>query len=435
MTAASAGSAHVWYGWGAEPLLRGLTIALLLSFGPVVSNSFARFAYALILPAMRSDLQWNYAQAGSINTVNAFGYLLGALLTRVLVARIGNRQLFVAGMVITSLSLLATGLVRDLALLSALRIVTGIGGAMVFVCGGALSGNILPARPQLATTTIAVYFAGAGLGLMICGVALPLLLEATGDGGWPLAWQGMGLVSLLMTAASLWAVRAVGEPGGAVANTAVAASGAPGASADASAATAERARWPWRRYRFEFASYAMFSIGYIGYMTFVIAWIRDHGGDTGRVMTVWFVLGLSTLLAPLVWRMPAEHWPGGLPLAAVMLVLSAGSAIPLVANSTAAMVLSAVLFGGAMFSAPSSISSLIKRTLPMPAWGSAMATFTVVFAAGQIIGPLGTGWLADRFGSLAPGLAASSAVLLLGAVLACLQPHPEADQRAANVSH
>ena len=54
---------------------------------------------------------------------------------------------------------------------------------------------------------------------MICGVALPLLLEATGDGGWPLAWQGMGLVSLLMTAASLWAVRAVGEPGGAVAAT------------------------------------------------------------------------------------------------------------------------------------------------------------------------------------------------------------------------
>nr|HMN84324.1 YbfB/YjiJ family MFS transporter [Burkholderiaceae bacterium] len=405
------------------PLVRGLAIALLLSFGPVVSNSFARFAYALILPAMRSDLQWNYAQAGSINTVNAFGYLLGALLTRVLVARIGNRQLFVAGMVITSLSLLATGLVRDLAPLSALRIVTGIGGAMVFVCGGALSGNILPARPQLATTTIAVYFAGAGLGLMICGVALPLLLEATGDGGWPLAWQGMGVVSLLMTAASLWAVRAVGEPGraaaagpmsgvsGVVPGAGVAArrvAGAASTAAGTAPSAAEQARWPWRDYRFEFASYAMFSIGYIGYMTFVIAWIRDHGGDTGTVMTVWFVLGLSTLLAPLVWRKPAEHWPGGLPLAAVMLMLSAGSAIPLVATGTGAMVLSAVLFGGAMFSAPSSISSLIKRTLPMPAWGPAMATFTVVFAAGQIVGPLGTGWLADRFGALAPGLAASS---------------------------
>ena len=60
---------------------RGLLIAFLLSFGPAVSNSFARFAYALLLPAMREDLQWSWSQAGAINTVNAFGYLLGALLT------------------------------------------------------------------------------------------------------------------------------------------------------------------------------------------------------------------------------------------------------------------------------------------------------------------------------------------------------------------
>ena len=55
---------------GADPreitLARGLLVAFLLSFGPAVSNSFARFAYALILPAMRSDLHWSYSQAGSI---------------------------------------------------------------------------------------------------------------------------------------------------------------------------------------------------------------------------------------------------------------------------------------------------------------------------------------------------------------------------------
>ena len=83
---------------------RGLLIAFLLSFGPAVSNSFARFAYALLLPAMREDLQWSWSQAGAINTVNAFGYLLGALLVRVVVVRVGNRRLFCAGMVITSLA-------------------------------------------------------------------------------------------------------------------------------------------------------------------------------------------------------------------------------------------------------------------------------------------------------------------------------------------
>ena len=35
-----------------------------------------------------------------------------------------------------------------------------------------------------------------------------------------------------------------------------------------------------------------------------------------------------TLLAPLVWRGPAEHWSGGRPLAAVMAMLAVGSALP-----------------------------------------------------------------------------------------------------------
>ena len=81
-----------------------------------------------------------------------------------------------------------------------------------------------------------------------------------------------------------------------------------------------------------------------------------------------------------------------------------------------------------MFSAPSSVSSFIKRALPRPAWGSAIATFTVVFAAGQIAGPVAIGWLADRSGSLQIGLAASAGLLAVGAALALAQRdlrHPQ----------
>ena len=380
-------------------LLRGLLVAFLLSFGPAVSNSFARFAYALILPAMRSDLHWSYSQAGSINTVNAFGYLLGALLTRALVARLGNRALYGWGMLVTSLSIVATGWVREFEALMAVRVLTGVGGAAVFICGGALSGNIFPRRPQLATTTIAIYFAGGGIGLMLSGVAVPLLLEAQGSASWPLAWQGMGYASLLMTVAAAWSAWGIAEPG----------------------KMAGEAHWKLRPFAAELASYTLFALGYIGYMTFVIAWMRLNGARTATVIAVWFVLGLATLLAPLVWRKPAEHWPGGRPLAAVMMVLAAGAALPLASTHAAAMLLSAALFGIAMFSAPSSIGSFIKRALPRPAWGSAIATFTVVFAAGQIAGPVAIGWLADRSGSLQIGLAGSAGLLALGAVVALAQ--------------
>jgi len=40
--------------------------ALALSLGAAVALGFARFNYALLLPAMRQDLAWTYTQAGSM---------------------------------------------------------------------------------------------------------------------------------------------------------------------------------------------------------------------------------------------------------------------------------------------------------------------------------------------------------------------------------
>src|SRR5262245_31387270 len=70
-------------------------IVLGLSLGPAVSNGLARFAYGLILPAMRQDLSWSYTEAGWINTANAIGYLIGALLALRFVGTLGSRRLFI----------------------------------------------------------------------------------------------------------------------------------------------------------------------------------------------------------------------------------------------------------------------------------------------------------------------------------------------------
>ena len=277
-------------------LFAGLALAFLLSFGPAVSNSFARFAYALVLPAMREDLLLSYAEAGWLNTANAAGYLIGALLTRLWVARIGNRSLFMAGMVLTSLAVLATGLSREPGVLSLMRLLGGIGGAAVFVCGGTLSGNILTSRPALATTTIAIYFAGGGIGLMLCGAAIPVLLDVRGVTAWTIAWQAMGVVALVMTAASVWAAARIAEPGSA------------NVAANPVTNTRPASIRPLRR---ALVTYLCFGLGYIGYMTFVIAWMREHGAETITVVAAWMLLGLATMLAPAIWRRPVERWAGG----------------------------------------------------------------------------------------------------------------------------
>lgn len=389
--------------------MNGLGIAFLLSLGTVVSNSFARFAYALMLPAMRNDLGWNWSQAGWLNTANAFGYLAGALLARALVDRVGNRALFIAGMPATALALLATGLVDDLLALSALRAIAGVAGAMVFVCGGALAGNVFPDDPRRATLAITVFFGGSGAGLVLCGAGIPLLLERGGDAAWPQAWLAMGAASLAMTVTAIAAARAIAEP------AALASAGAP--------------VWRPRDFAPALLAYTCFGLGYIGYMTFVIAWMREHGASTTDVILVWSLLGIATLVAPWLWKRPFAEWRGGPVIALVMTVLAAGAGLPLLASSLPAMLASAALFGAGMFSTPSAVSTLIRKQLPKPAWGGAMAVFTILFAIGQIVGPTVTGWLADLYGSLRPGLALSVAVLLAGAVMALWQKDVASESR------
>ena len=56
-------------------------LILIVSLAPTICLGIGRFAYSLVLPDMRDSLGWSYSAAGFMNTVNAAGYLGGALIT------------------------------------------------------------------------------------------------------------------------------------------------------------------------------------------------------------------------------------------------------------------------------------------------------------------------------------------------------------------
>ena len=375
------------------------SVVAALSLGPAVSNSFARFAYALMLPAMRADLGLNYSQAGALNTANAIGYLGGALFAARYVSALGNRRLFCTGMVATVIAILGSGLTGDFVAQLGLRTVAGVGGAMVFICGAVLASNIFPDRPRLASSAIAVYFGGAGAGILLSGAGVPPLLAIAGDDAWRSAWLAIGIVSALFAVFAIWAARQIDEPS----------SGARGGA------------WPIAELRAALASYFLFGAGYIAYMTFVVAWMVSHGRAALDVSLTWGTLGIATLVAPLAWRVPRARWRAATVLAASGVVLGIGAALPLVSTSRPAMLMSAVFFGGAMFTAPAAVTDLVKTSLPKTSWGSAVSVFTVVFAIGQAIGPVLTGWLADVTQSLQAGLAGSVAILAVASATAMRQ--------------
>lgn len=381
-----------------------MTPALLpwaLSGAAAVAVGFARFAYALILPAMQTDLGLNYAQAGWLNTSNALGYLLGALATIAAVKRFGNRRLFIAGVIVTTLSLVLTGITRDFTLLSVYRFLAGAGGAGAFICGGVLAG-------VLGTRAIVVFFSGSGIGMFSTGALLPWLFEWAGAQAWTWAWITIGAACLPLALLSIIAARRIDEPN------------VPGM----------KAGWAWRPCVPEFLAYFLFGLGYIAYITFIIAWLRQSPvrGLAPAVATsvMWSLLGMMTLLAPMLWRRVFNGRGDGIPMAATMAVLGTGAALPLIAPSVVGLWASAALVGVSVFMVPAAATSFVKANLPRHAWGSGLAVVTSLFAFGQTVGPVGAGWISDRWGSLSIGLGVSATLLFVGALVALTQrPCPQ----------
>ena len=68
-----------------------------------------------------------------------------------------------------------------------------------------------------------------------------------------------------------------------------------------------------------------------------------------------------------------------------------------------------------------STTAFVRLNFPAAAWSAGIAAFTVVFAVGQVVGPLAVGWVADSHGGLVRGFFYSALALWVGAALAWLQ--------------
>lgn len=387
----------------AKPALASMSSlrpAIIFAAAVAVVNGFGRFAYALLLPVMREDLQWDYALSGWLNTSNSLGYGLGALAGMLLLARTKPAILFVWGLAIAVATLLLCGLpfqfTRELPTMMLLRFICGVGSAWVFACGGALIAAKYSSEPAKSASAIAIYYAGGGLGIATSGLLIYPVLSH--DWTWSFGWLVLGFAGLLL---SLWPTKLALQIGGS-------------SSAKSSDAV------PWRQFQTITWAYFLFGVGYIVYLTFVMAWLREMRLATFAALGVWLLLGAACMASGYVWKGVMGRWQPTSTFAAATLFTALGTALPLASQTFPVLLISAVLVGGSFFMVPGAMMALARKTLPQPLWAKAMNFFTMIFAVGQAAGPVAAGWIADTYGMNA-AMAAGAGVLVLAAGLAKLQ--------------
>lgn len=387
------------------------------ALGVVLHIGLARFAYGVVLPALRSELALGYTAGGLLNAIHMAGYLSGTLLGPALARRWGLAAMARGAHVLVAAGALLCALApaegaAGVWVLAAGRLATGLGaGAAVIAIMVRVLSGVADDRRARASVWI---WTGMAVAILACGLGVPWLLQ---PGVWRWAFAVAGLVAILLAVAFPVPVVTIS-----------------GSNASAAAQTPTQALAPQRfglqamssrRWLGLITAYFCFGLGYIAYATFAGARMAAAATPVAQVSLTWITLGLSTLLgsACTLWLLGQPRWRGwALPVA--MGLAAAGSAVAALPTGAAALA-GAVLVGLGLAATPALVTAATRDRCSAADYARAFSMATAALGLGQLVGPVLAGALADLLGSAAAPLVAAAAYGL-GALLAAL------DQRWAS---
>ncbi|MEM9360157.1 MAG: YbfB/YjiJ family MFS transporter [Pseudomonadota bacterium] len=375
-------------------------VVLGLALGVTVSNAFARFAYGIILPEMQADLIWSFTEAGWLNTANSIGYIVGALGTFAVGHRVDSGKVFAIGLLITSISILASGLGTSLTYLTVCRVVAGMAGAPVFISGGALAAKLFQDSPKDNALAIAAYYGGAGLGMLLSGSTLPVLFDIYGPSFWSQSWIWLGTASLIVSPISIWAALKV---------------------KDECAVKSSSLGLPFIALLPALTAYTLFAACYIVFLTFSVAWASQSDLTVLSISAAWCAIGIGIIVSPFVWRHVLFRFNSGVPLALACLLTGCSMISSVFFQSTLWFICSSFIFGLAVFAGPGAVTNYVRKNFDQVQWHQAISLFTLFFAIGQSIGPVTAGFVSDTTGELETALVAAGAVLIVATLISLRQ--------------
>ena len=354
-----------------------------------VAMGIGRFAFTPVLPRLQHDQGLSVTAGAWLASANYFGYLVGAL-----AAIWMQRQAIIAiriALVAIGVVTVAMGVVNGLALWLLQRAAAGVASAWVLIHASAWSLERLAAvrRPVLN----GIVFGGVGAGIAAAGGICIALMHVNASSAQ--AWTVLGVLSLALTAA-VWRTFSV--------------------DADGAKTAARRARRPldWDRESLRLVlCYGVFGFGYIIPATFLPAMARRVIHDPLVFGWSWPIFGAAALASTLVAATLAQSlgnrrlWIGS------QLLMAIGVALPVVWSGIAGIMLAALLVGGT-FMVTTMVAIREARELGGPNATGLIAAMTAAFAIGQILGPIGAGYL-QRDGDFSAVLLIASALLAVSA--------------------
>jgi MFS family permease len=306
---------------GAGPGLCGMAATL-------TGVGIARFAYVAILPVLVQQGWFGREAAGHLGAANLTGYLLGIGLAALLARRYPPGWLVRWSMLLCALSLFACAWQGGgMPWFLFWRVVAGACGAILMVQAPVL---ILPrVAPERRGRAAGLIFSGVGLGIVAAATVVPSLATY----GLVPAWLALGGICALLTLASWHHWRA----------TPVSVTAMPGPAV-------RGPRRPWQGFSGPVMLLCLaYTLNAIGYLPHTLFWADYITRELHRPLAAagffWGCFGLGAACGPYLTGVLADRFGLTRTLGVGFTLKAVGVALPLVATSAPALLVSSMLVG------------------------------------------------------------------------------------------
>jgi len=372
---------------------RGLLIVLLAA---AVAQAFGRFTYALVLPSIERSLGSGYTVAGALGASNLAAYAVGTIVVIVASTRFAPTTLVRAGLAFSTAGLTMLSITDDLGLLFVAMVLTGLGGAGVWINA-----------PGLASSFVSPHRRGLGIGLAGTGIGLGIafagwLVVQTGEAEWHAVYRTEAIVAAATLALAIVALPSSPRRG-------------------------------WRRPRMAaitdviswkplMASYAAYGLAMSLFVNFLVARLNtDADFSAEAAAAVFAAFGIATIFGGPILGSASDRWSRRGALIAGFGAMTA-ACLAVLTSSPPVVLAAAISFGLAFSGIPTVVAAQVADHVSPESFGAAFGALTLGFSVAQVGGPQIGGVIGDAMGSFTWVFVGSALVASVG-VIAAIRIH------------
>jgi len=336
---------------------------------------------------MQEGLGLTTAQSGYLGTMLFLGYLLTVGLSGGLTMRIGAKSVLLVGGGAVVLGLVGLVFATNFWWAAITLFCAGAGSALVYTPLLSIAISLYPKKRGLV---MGLLMSGAGVGMLLAGLLVPLLLQHFPTLGWRGAWLTFAVLTQLVVLLAFWTIK---QP------------------RYAEKDTAQEKTTSWRSKQLYIIAGMYFAVGlvYLIPNLYQTSYMKSLGLSNELAGSIYAIAGIVSIGGAPFWGMLADKIGVRKALTSALLLSVAGDLVPIMLENIGGFLLSSIIWGSSLGGVLLLIQMKASQQVSSQYVASAIGFISIFYAVGQMMGPGLAGWLIEYFGgfSVAYGFGAT----------------------------